>query len=222
VLKPDLHDGSIGELVTVPVALGIAERPASLALRDAGALGLAGAAALASLAAAEVGGGELVLVSGATGGVGSLLVQLAAARGARVIATARPGADAEFVRALGAAATVDYTADLAASVRELAPDGVDVAVHLAGDPDALIALVRDGGRFASTLGYSQEQAGSSRVSVHAVMASPNTDTLTALAALVSAGSLEVHVQRSYELNAAAEALQGFGRGTRGKLVISIP
>jgi NADPH:quinone reductase-like Zn-dependent oxidoreductase len=54
-----------------------------------------------------------------------------------VIATARPGAEADFVRGLGSSETVDYTGDVAAQVRELSPDGVDVVVQLAGDRAAL-------------------------------------------------------------------------------------
>src|SRR5690606_31534886 len=79
---------------------GLARIPAGLSVRGAGALGLAGTAALNSLDAAGVGEGDTVLVAGATGGVGAYAVQLAAARGARVIATARPGAEADFVTGL--------------------------------------------------------------------------------------------------------------------------
>jgi NADPH-dependent curcumin reductase CurA len=79
--------------------------------------------------------GDTVLVSGATGGVGALAVQLAVTRGARVIATARPGAEADFVTGLTGAEVraVDYTGDLKGQVRAVAPEGVDVVLHLAGD-----------------------------------------------------------------------------------------
>ena len=79
--------------------------------------------------------GETVLISGASGGVGALAVQLAAARGAQVIATARPGAQTDFVTGLTDAEVhvVDFTGDLQAQVRAIAPDGVDAVLHLAGD-----------------------------------------------------------------------------------------
>ena len=65
-----------------------------------------------------------MLVIGAGGGVGSFAVQLAARRGASVIATAKPG-DEQRLRDLGAAETIDYTEqDLVAAVRERHPDGV--------------------------------------------------------------------------------------------------
>ncbi|WP_326607918.1 hypothetical protein [Streptomyces sp. NBC_01800] len=99
VMKPFLGTGSLAEYVTVSAAYGVAHVPAGLDVKDAGALGLAGTAAYDSLTALDVAEGETVLVSGATGGVESLAVQLAAARSARMIATARPGAEAGFVPA---------------------------------------------------------------------------------------------------------------------------
>jgi hypothetical protein len=61
------------------------------------------------------------------------LVEVALAAGAGVIATARPGAEEEFVRGLGARLVVDYAGDLEAQVRAIAPDGVPAIVHLSGD-----------------------------------------------------------------------------------------
>jgi len=103
--------------------------------------------------------GQTVLISGATGGVGAYAVQLAAARGARIIATARPGEAADFVLRLGAAHAVDYTGDLAAQVRSISPGGVDAVIHLAGDGLRFADLVVPGGRFASTPGLGPEQLG---------------------------------------------------------------
>ena len=102
VSKPDLHDGAYGEFVTVTVSLGLAKLPDGVPFESAGAVGLAGTAALDSLDSAEVSGSDTVLVSGATGGVGAFAVQLAKGRGARVIATARGDHEAAFVRDLGA------------------------------------------------------------------------------------------------------------------------
>jgi NADPH:quinone reductase-like Zn-dependent oxidoreductase len=110
---------ALAEYVTVSASHGVAHLPAGLEVADAGALGLAGTAALNSIDALALSEDETVLVSGATGGVGALVVQLAAARGARVIATARPGAEAGFVTGLTDAGVtlVDYTADLESQVR---------------------------------------------------------------------------------------------------------
>src|SRR4051794_1060186 len=69
----------------------------------------------------------------------------AVAAGATVVATAKPGQEAEFVTGLGAQHTVDYTSDVPAQVREIAPDGVDAVLHLAGDGAALADLLAPGG-----------------------------------------------------------------------------
>jgi NADPH:quinone reductase-like Zn-dependent oxidoreductase len=65
------------------------------------------------------------------------VVQLAAAAGARVIATAHTDAERELVTRLGAHATVDHTGDLSSQVHEIAPDGVDAVAHLAGDQSSV-------------------------------------------------------------------------------------
>ena len=221
VTKPVLQDGSIAELVTVPTTIGLAGRPPQLGIEPAAGLGLAGSAALQSVAGTSVGAGDTVLVSGATGGVGSFAVQLAAARGARVIATARPGDGAAFVEELGADVVVDYTGDLVAQVREAAPDGVDVALHFAGDGATLASLVRDGGRLASALGFSLDDDAGRGITSYPLMATPDPATLLALAALVVEGGLRVPIQRTYELVDATAALRDFTGGTRGKLIVAI-
>lgn len=132
------------EYVTVGDQIGITGLPAGVDVATAGVLGLAGTAALDVLAAAAPQAGETVLISGATGRVGAITIQYTAAAGARVIATARPGAESDFVRGLGAADVVDHTGDLAAQVRAIGPDGVDVVLHLAGDGEALTGPHREG------------------------------------------------------------------------------
>ena len=90
--------------------------------------------------------GETVLVTGASGGVGSAAVSLAVARGARVVAVA--GVEKhDSLRALGAAAVIDRDADPA---EEFGPDSVDVVVDVVGGAGfaALLGALRPGGRYA--------------------------------------------------------------------------
>jgi len=198
----------------------LARIPAGVDVVQAGALGVAGATALQAVDAIAPQPGETIVVSGATGGVGAYAVQLAAARGATVIATAKPGAAADFVRRLGATHTVDYTDDLAAQVRAIAPDGVAAVIHAAGDVTELGSLLLPGGRLASTLLMSPEQAGLADASVTAVMVNPDGATLERLAAEVVAGRLQVPIERTYALTAADQAFAEFS-GALGKVVITI-
>jgi NADPH:quinone reductase-like Zn-dependent oxidoreductase len=161
--------------------------------------------------------GELVLISGATGGVGAMALQYALAAGADVIATARPGVEEEFVRGLGATRVVDYSGDLASQGHAIAPGGVPAIVHLAGDGAALAGLLAPGGRIVSTLGFGPDQ----HPDAIAVMASPEAATLDRIAADVAGGALRVPIMRTYALDATPQALADFGAGTLGKLAVSV-
>lgn len=221
VTKPYLGDGSFGEHVVLPTEVGIAHLPEGIDLVEAAALGLAGAAALQAVEAAAIRSGESVLVVGATGGVGTRAVQLAAAAGAQVLATAGTDAARELVTRLGATATVDPSGDLDAQVRELHPDGVDVLIHLAGDPAAAVATVREGGRIASTMVMSPDQLPAPGRTVHAVYAIPDPATLERVARAHAEGTARVIVQDTFDLEQVPAAFQAFSAGTLGKLVITL-
>ena len=217
VMKPFLGDGGLGEYLIVGEQHGIARVPDGLDLQAAGALGLAGTAALNAIDAIAPTTGEHVLISGVTGGVGAIALQYAVAAGAEVIATARPGAEADFVLGLGAAHVVDYTSHLAAQVRAIAPDGVPAVLHLAGDAEQLAGLLAAGGRIASTLGFGRDQ----HPAAVAVMADPNPVTLDRLAADAASGALRVPITRTYPLEETPQALADFAAGSLGKLAITV-
>jgi len=211
--------GTFSELVAAP-AMFAAKIPNGLAVESAAALALAGATALTAIDAIDPKPGEIVLISGATGGVGSFAVQLAKERGATVLATARPE-DADYATSLGADETVDYAADLNAAVRAQHPDGIDAIVHAAGDGAQLATLLKPGGRIASTIGLTADQVDGTEVQVTTVMGMPTTDILDRLAAAVVKGDLTVPIDRTYELQDAGQALQDFTAGKRGKLAITV-
>src|SRR3954454_12169713 len=146
-----LGAGGIAEYV-VQDAATLAPVPDGVTSEESAAIGLAAAAALDVVDALEVVADDVVLVSGATGGVGIYIVQLARARRARFLATVRPGNGANALRRLGATDIIDYTGDVAAQVREIAPEGVAKVAHAAGDAVALAALLAPGGRLASLRG----------------------------------------------------------------------
>jgi NADPH2:quinone reductase len=100
VRKDTVHGGTFAELVAAPVRT-LARKPASLSFEEAAAVPLAGLTAYQAIQRAAVETGQTVLVHAAAGGVGAFGVQIAKARGARVIGTASE-ANHEFLRGLGA------------------------------------------------------------------------------------------------------------------------
>ena len=223
---PPLHDGTYAELLSGGPELALARKPAGLSFEVVAALPLVGATAPAAVDAVAAGPGTNALIVGATGGVGSLALQLAAQRGASVIATARPGEDDDFVRALGAFDTVDYTAnEVVEVIRARFPAGIDALIDLVSRGDAftrMAGLVRDGGRIATTMSAADVEGLAARgIRATNVMGSPTPENLASLAAHVVAGTLRVEVQQTFLLADAQAAFAAFLAGTRGKLVLTV-
>jgi len=228
VARPHLEHGTFAEYTSVPVGSAVAHTPDELSDLEAASLGHTGSTALTCLDAIglernglQLSGldGLTVLVVGATGGVGTLTVQLAARAGARVLATGRTEDGRALLASFGAE-PVDYTTGLADAVRALAPTGVDAVVHLAGDPAEIAPLVRDGGAFVSPLLMAPEQVGDDRLRFAPIASYPDAGGLAALAELAAAGGLRVLVDREFELDAVVEATGAWGRETIGNLVVT--
>jgi NADPH2:quinone reductase len=213
--NPTVHDGSWAELATVPEENCVATKPPSVDFAHAGAAPLAAIAALAAFDALAPTVGETVLVVGATGGVGSFFVQLAASAGANVIAPAFPE-DHDYLRGLGVRELIDRNADITAAERDAHPDGVDAILDLVlPTPDTSVLV--DGGRLASPLGAAGEGPGRFNI-----MAEPTPANLKRLAELLDAGTLRVPIQRSYPLEQAGDALHALPTThTQGKLGLTI-
>ena len=160
--------------------------------------------------------GETVLIHGGAGGVGSLGIQIAAALGARIIATASER-NHDFLRSLGAE-PVSYGEGLADRVRALRPDGVDVvADFVGGNLDATLAVLAEGGRHASIADSDVEQHGGTWMWVTPVRAE-----LQELADLVDEHNIRVEVSRTFPLPEAADAFRLNMEGhTRGKIVVTV-
>jgi NADPH:quinone reductase len=226
-LTPPLRVGSWAELIPAGPDVALARKPAALSFEVAAAIPLAGVAALDLINAADVRQGDTLVVIGATGGVGSFVVQFAAHHGAKVIATAKAGDEETHVRALGATETVDYAEDdVVEALRSRFPDGIDVLIDLVNrDAEAFTAissLVRDGGRIATTMGAADVDALATRgVRATNVMATPTTDKLTEVAEHVAEGSVRVEVQETFPLADAGAATAAFTAGTVGKLVLTV-
>jgi len=210
-VNPTVHAGSWTELITIPEDNFVAAKPRGMDFAAAGAASVAGLTAIAAFDALAPVEGERVVVVGATGGVGSFFVQLAAAAGASVIAPALPD-DTDHLQGLGVGELLDRNADVAAALGE----GVDVILDVVSQvPDT--SLLRDGGRLASPLNAAGDGPGRFNV-----MAEPTPANLQRLAELLETGTLRVPIQRSYPLGQAAEALQALQTThTQGKLGVTI-
>jgi NADPH:quinone reductase len=216
--NPTVRDGSWAELIAVPGDNSIARVPQGDDLATAGAAPLAGITAMTATDALALSDGETVLVVGATGGVGSFAVQLAAHAGATVIAPALPE-DEDYLRGLGVGELLDRNGDVAAAVRERYPDGVDAVLDVVSyTPDAFdayAAVLKPGGRGASSNSAAGDAPGRTNV-----LALPSPENLERLAQLLDAGALKVRIQDTYELDRAGEALQALGTThTQGKVAI---
>ena len=223
LFKPVLGGGAYAEYVSAPADI-VARKPESVGFAEAAVLPTPGLAAMDLLDAVNVGEGESVLIVGATGGVGSFAVQLAASRGASVIATARSSNEA-FVRELGAVETIDHTTeDLVESVLVTHPDGIEAVVDVVSGREALeriARLVKRGGSVASSV-YAADARNLARRGIKAtnVGARPDARRLAELARLVDAGELSVKPERALPLEEAPEALEASRTGhVRGKLVL---
>jgi len=212
-----VQHGTYAELTSVPERT-VAKVPDGVSFEQAGALPLAGLTAAQALDAAGVIDGDTVLVHAAAGGVGSMVVQLAAHGGARVIGTASP-TNHDYLRDLGAE-PVTYGDGLVDAVRKLAPDGVDVVVDLIGG-DALAAtpkLLADGGRSVSIIDAATvRELGGAYVFVRG-----RGGQLGELLTLVADGTLRVEIAETFPLDRTADALRASKGGhVRGKVVITV-
>ena len=213
-----MHDGSWAELITVTEELSIARVPDGVDLATAGAAPLAGITAIIVVDALDLSDGDVLLVAGATGGVGTLDVQLAAGAGARIIAPALPE-DETFLRELGVGQVLPREADIAQLVRERHPDGVDAMLDLVNyAPGTYDAALQPNARVASSTGAAGEGPRHTDV-----MAAPSRENLDRLGALLADGTLRIPVQATYQLAQAPEALSALtGKHTQGKLTIQVP
>ncbi len=223
--KMVVGEGSFAEFV-VASAGSIARRPDAIDATLGAALPLVGASALQIMEAAAPHEGDVVVVIGATGGVGTVVLQLLRAAGASSIAVTR-AANHAYATELGASMAIDYaTHDVVATVRAAHPDGIAAVVDLVGDHAlnaGLAELIRDGGHLVSMRGGADADALGARGVVGTnVRTNVTSDVLDQLAALVQEGTIQMPELRTFALPDAGRALEEVGGShVRGKLVIVI-
>ena len=216
---PLRDQGTWAPLVIASAAV-LARKPASLSWEAAAAFPVPALTATQVIdGALAVGSNDLVLVHGGSGVTGTLLVGLAAARGAEVIATAGP-ASHDRLRRLGAAHVLDYhDPDWPVQARAIGGgSGVAAAANAVPNGSAVaIGAVRDGGHLATiTLDPPDGQRG---IEISSVIVEPDGRALGELAELAATGKLEVSIAATFPLDEAAEALAAAMGGAGGAVVL---
>ncbi len=196
-------------------------KPKNISFEAAASMPVAAATAWQALVEiAKLTPGQTALIHGGSGGVGSFAIQVAKARGAKVIATAS-GANQEFLKDLGADQTIDYKTS---RFEEVAKD-IDVVVDSVGGEtlERSYGVVKKGGIIVSLLEPPDKaQLDARGIRGTAFMVSPDTDLLTELTKLVEAKKLKPIVSKVYPLAEAAKAQEAIETGhTRGKIVLRV-
>ena len=199
--------------------------PKRFNLLQAGAVTVTGLTALQGIDVhLRVKAADTVLVLGASGAVGSLAVQFAKRHGARVIGTGRGKKASEFVRKLGVDKVIDPTSKEAVKqLCEFAPNGIDAALVTAGGEAVVRALsaIRKGGRVAYPHGVMPEPTAPDGVKIDGYDGEFGRDLFDSLNALIESGPFDVHVDKTYRLEEAAEAHQALNEHHLGKLALRI-
>lgn len=208
---------SHAEYVAVPIGQLI-RKPATLSWDVAGSLYVVGCTAYAAVRAVGAGEGDMVAVSAAAGGVGTVVVQLLRSRRAAVLGIASQR-NHEWLRAHGAI-PISYGDGMVDRVKAAAPNGVDafidlfgpqyveLAVDLGVEPDRIETIVaRDKAQELGT-----KAAGSADAST--------TEVLSEMAELVASGEIEIPISRTYPLTEVRDAFADLEeRHTHGKIVL---
>jgi NADPH:quinone reductase-like Zn-dependent oxidoreductase len=209
---------SHAEFVAVP-ATQIARKPPRLGWEVAGALGVVGRTAVASVRALGLSANEVVAVSAAAGGVGALAVQLLVRAGVTVLAIAGPSNDA-WLSAHGAV-PVNHGPDLARRLAAASPTGrIDAFLDLFGAPYVELAI-GEIGVAPSRVDTIIDFAGAARLGAKTEgSANAGIQELSDLAALIEQGAVELPIAKAYKLAEVRDAFRDLESGhTRGKIVL---
>ncbi|AXT85149.1 alcohol dehydrogenase [Aeromicrobium sp. A1-2] len=218
VRKDAVHGGTYAEKVSAPIRT-LARKPRNASFAEAAAIPLAGLTAFQTVVhALDIGPSDTVLIHGASGGVGSFAVQIAASLGARVLGTASE-ANHDYLRGLGAEPFV-YGEGLVDRVRSAIPEGVTAVLDFNGADLAVSPYLlseTSAGRIASVIDPGVKEMGGQYVFV-----SPDFHDLEELAGLFDDGTLTVEIAATFALADTRQAWELSQQGhTRGKIVITV-
>lgn len=222
------RNGAFAEYVS---ATNVVRKPPNVTFEEAATMGIAGLTALQAVRdRGEVQPGQRVLVNGASGGVGTLTLQIAKAFGAEVTAVCSTR-NVEQSRALGADRVLDYTREDFTRERERYDVILDVAgghswraMRGALEPDGRLVMVGAHGSRRQLGHLAAVWLGSrfGKQTAKFFVTQFNKPDLQTLADMLESGQLKPTIDRTYELTEAQDAFRTFGEGhVRGKLVLTI-
>jgi len=208
--------GAVADYITV-AATDIAAIPDELSFAEAATMGGTAQTADAVMDALAIGPGDIFLIVGAAGGVGSFAGQLARLRGATVIGTASP-ANQDYLRSLGMIA-LPYGDGLAQRLAEAAPNGVTAVLDCAGG-EALDLAMTLGASLHRITSIADPRA--KALGIRGIEGTRSGARIAKLFALAASGQLRPQVRRTYPMDQIVAAHNELETGHgRGKIVIEI-
>lgn len=196
--------------------------PEALTFAQGAAVPIAGKTALECIRSIDLTQGDSLFIAGASGAIGTLVIQMAAARGIRVAASASEKNQA-YMQALGAEKTVDYhDPTWPQQVLAWSNGGVDVALAIQpGTGIASIQVVKEGGKLITVSGDSDQVVAERAIVVSQMGHQADTQQkMVELVDTLARGEIQVVIEKEYPFEQALEALKKTEtRHARGKLVV---
>lgn len=224
IRRPTIQHGTYAEYITVPECY-LAKAPTSIPLTHAAAVPLASLTSYQALnTIGHLKEGESVVIYGASGGVGSFAVRLAAIKKATIVAIASEK-NHQYLKDLGAHYTIDYTKDnVEKELRSYLPEGVDLAYDCVGTNafSTCFDLVKPTGRVVSLLVNQPEkqQLPNPSIEYHYWFVEPNSKDLSTIKSYIDDGLIPVTIDSEFPLHEAAKAQDKAEAGhTRGKIIV---
>ena len=221
--RPTIQHGTFAEYIALPESY-LAHRPKKVSMEASGGIPLVGLTAYQSIFdAGSLKKGQTLLILGASGGVGTLAIQLAKSAGATVIGVASKK-NHDYMKELGADKVIDYSdGDVGKSVKNLASGGVDLIFHCSRGNSLSecmkAGVLKENGRVVSITKSKPEPEWD--VTYDYVFVEPNAAQLKHIAELADEGKIKVPVTKTFALDDVQNALEEIeSLHTRGKLVIT--
>jgi NADPH:quinone reductase-like Zn-dependent oxidoreductase len=225
VRRPFVQFGTYAEYISIPESY-VTFKPKNISFEEAASIPLVGLTAYQSIIEKEIiSKGKTVFIIGASGGVGTMAVQLAKIAGAKVIALAS-SENHDYLKSLGASHTLDYKkGDFVEALKFLEPQGVDIVYDCFGKDalDKAYYCVKKGGWLVSILGQEKKELTTKLgINFRYWFVEPNVVQLDLLKQLIESGQLKTNVSRVFPIEEVREAHQFMEGGhTTGKIVLKI-